>query len=49
MSGNQVYFRIREQETLDAFKKACHDSGKSAAELAQDMIKHCLKDAGYLK
>lgn len=46
--GNQIFLRINNQETLDAFNKALADSGKSAAKLTEEMIEHCLKDAGYL-
>jgi len=46
--GNQIYFRIKDAKTLAAFKKAQLDANKKAAELAQEMITHCLKEAGYL-
>lgn len=47
--GNQIFFRIKEKHVLEAFKKAQRDSNKRAAELAQEMVIHCLKEAGYLK
>jgi len=46
---NQVYFRIKDEKVLSAWRKAQQDSNKTAASLAQEMIEHCLKEAGYLK
>lgn len=46
---NQVNFRIKDEKLLAAFKKAQVDSNKSVASLVQEMMEHCLKDAGYLK
>lgn len=49
VKGNQIFLRITNQETLEAFNSALRDSGKTVAKLAEEMIIHCLKDAGYLK
>ena len=45
VKGNQIFLRITEQIVLDAFNLALKDSGKTAAKLTEEMIKHCLKDA----
>lgn len=49
LNKNTVLVRITSQEYLDAFRKATQDSGKSAGKLAEEMLVHCLKEAGYLK
>lgn len=43
-----VMYRIEDFETQRALQKAIDDCGTSAQKLVDKMVKHCLKEAGYL-
>lgn len=50
-ADESVFIRVelREKEVIEAYQKAVQDSNIKPTPLALKMIKHCLKEAGYLK
>lgn len=44
-----VMYRVEGYDLRDALTRALYDSGKSGQQLVDEMVKHCLTEAGYFK